>query len=147
MTIEADSITYDNYSNCKVALDYIMRFTGQWYKWGGDDPSGFDCSGLVVEYLQAGGKIPRKSDFTADQLMGMFPKIPAPRRGGLVFFGKNGVATHVEICLNNSLSLGASGGGKNTVTVEDAMRDNAFIKVRPITSRSDVLAYNDPWRQ
>ena len=38
------------------AVDYIKRFIGRPYSWGGDDPmSGFDCSGLIHETLQAVG--------------------------------------------------------------------------------------------
>ena len=29
------------------------------YKWGGDDPSGLDCSGMMVEVLKSVGALPR----------------------------------------------------------------------------------------
>jgi hypothetical protein len=44
------------------------------------------------------------------------------------------------------LSLGASGGGSRTVTVSDAIRSNAFIKLRPFRSRDGVAGFVDPFR-
>src|SRR3972149_4205227 len=55
------------------AVEYLQRFIGLPYLWGGDDPmSGFDCSGLIVEILQAVGILPHGSDFTADALYEKF---------------------------------------------------------------------------
>jgi cell wall-associated NlpC family hydrolase len=36
-----------------VALEYAWTFLGTWYSWGGDDPSGIDCSGFTGEVMQA----------------------------------------------------------------------------------------------
>jgi hypothetical protein len=52
---------------------------------------------------------------------------------------------HVEICLSEELSIGASGGGSKTKTIKDAIKQNAFIKIRPIHSRKNVWGYVNPY--
>jgi len=50
----------------KSMVGYVSHFVGTFYTWGGDDPSSFDCSGLVVEALKSVGLISRHDDRTAD---------------------------------------------------------------------------------
>lgn len=133
-------------------VSYALIWLGSWYKWGGDDPSGFDCSGFVIECLKAWGKFPRKQDTTANLLKARFmdriAHAPDILPGTLVFWlSPQGRAYHVEICINDWQSIGASGGGSNTKTMSDAIRDNAFIKIRPIASRqpSGSFVYCDPF--
>lgn len=134
-----------------IGLMYIMTFAGKWYKWGGNNPLGFDCSGLAVEYLKAVGYMPRKGDITAQGIWDKFSptcEVPNPYGGCLVLYRSliwPDKIVHVEICLNEYQAIGASGGGSATLTVEDAIRDNAFIKVRPIKSRAGIRGYIDPF--
>lgn len=144
----------------KIAWSYY----GAWYKWGGDDPSGFDCSGLVIECLKATGDLPRKGDWTAQMLFDKFAVVPhdQARGGDLVFWSNSaGHIIHVEIVLDQWTSMGASGGGSRTrstlveyklladdriVPVEtDAMKQNAYIKSRPIYSRPGVHGFCNPY--
>lgn len=125
-----------------LAIAYAMKFIGTWYSWGGAAPDGFDCSGYMVEVLKSVGKIERKSDYTAQQLYDMFPKSDKPGYGKLAFWKKDGKVVHVELLINNWQTVGASGGGRNTVTREDAIRDGAFIKVRPLR---DNAHFADPF--
>jgi len=39
----------------------------------------------------------------------------------------------------------AGGGGSKTITKADAIRDNAFIKIRPIYSRKFLWGFVDPF--
>ena len=48
----------------ELFVDVLWNYLGTWYSWGGDDPEGFDCSGLVVEGLKSVGMIPRGGDAT-----------------------------------------------------------------------------------
>jgi len=134
-----------------IALAYAWEFLGTWYSWGGDDPEGFDCSGLMVEVLKAAGKIPRGSDYTADGLRLTFPAIDAPRPGCLVFrMGSDGKAVHVELAWKiidgQVLTIGSSGGGSSTTSKEAAMAANAFVKVRPWKSPPNITRYADPFQ-
>ncbi len=132
-------------------IRYAWSFLGTYYSWGGDDPSGFDCSGYVIECLQAVGKFPHGHDAPAHGLMTRYTsagmRVDGPDRGRLVFWNTdpfpNGRTTHVEICMNDELAIGAKGGGSNCRTKEDAIAMNAFIKVRPISDRGMYLIYVD----
>ena len=132
----------------KIFLKYVWKLIGTWYVYGGDDPSGLDCSGLAVEALQSVGIIPDKSDYTADGLWRKFQNqtVSKPVPGCLVFYGTSDRASHVEIYLGDGVNIGASGGGANIKTAEDAKGANAFIKPRPTQRMKNILGYIDPFK-
>jgi hypothetical protein len=137
----------------EIATRVAWHFVGKPYIWGGDDPmAGWDCSGLVVEILKSAGKLPNAGDWTAGGLSRMFPTASDPKEGCLVFYGTTPLAqpartivTHVEYCLDSTFAIGASAGGSKTLTVADAIAQNAFVKIRPIKKRSDVVGFVDPF--
>ena len=135
------------YSDRNISLDYISHFIGRPYIWGGDDPLvGFDCSGLCVEWLKSNGKIEINLDFTAMQLYRKFPLVDKPYRGCLVYYGSApDKVSHMGICLNDHLVLTASGGGSLTVSLQEAVAADAFVKVRSIYYRRDLVGFNDPF--
>ena len=125
----------------QLAVAVGWSFHGTPYVWGGDDPTGFDCSGLVVEILQSVGKLPRVGDWTANDLWVKYrdTRTSHPSAGCLAFWFRGGLATHVEFCLDAGYTIGASGGGSATLTPGDAARQNAFVKVRPIRPGAVVV--------
>jgi len=131
-----------------VALKIAFSYIGRPYIWGGDDPSGFDCSGFIIEILKSIGRLPRKGDWTASQLSQKWQRTGTPHRGDLVFWeNEHHHVIHVEMCIGDGLAIGASGGGSKTLTVADAAKHNAFIKVRPIMSRRGIWGYTNPFLQ
>ena len=131
-----------------IATRYAWRFVGRPYRWGGDDPmAGFDCSGLCIEILQSVGILPRRFDTTAHGLFHKFPRAGYGAPGCLVFWhgSVKSKIIHVEFCIGDGLAIGASGGGSRTTTTEDAIRQNAFVKIRPVASRDGVAGYADPF--
>jgi len=134
-----------------LAVQYAWSMLHGWYKWDGDDPSGRDCSGMIVEILQAVGKLPRSGDLSSRGLAAKFPKVDFPAAGCLVFWTGGGDKIediqHVEFCIDAVHTIGASGGGSKTLTVEDAIRDNAFIKMRPIERDRKRWGYVDPFKE
>lgn len=137
--------------NKQIAINIAWKFLGTPYIWGGDDAmGGFDCSGFVIEVLKSVGVLPRRGDWTAqglwDRLQPDF-QVEKPDEGCLVFWENLAKVRiiHVELCLNNEVSIGASGGGSKTLTLEDAIKQNAFVKVRPFRSRSNIRGFVDPF--
>lgn len=120
------------------------------YVWGGDDPiQGFDCSGLVIEILKSVGVLPDRGDWTANMLYQRFRnhEQDVPCQGCLVFWGTEERKTHVEYCISQDYTMGASGGGSHTMTRADAIKQNAYIKVRPISTRKGRMWFVDPFKQ
>ncbi len=132
------------------AANYGMGFLGLPYRIGGDNPmTGFDCSGLVIEVLQAVGILPKGYDATAQ---GLYQKlrfdnreVAEPSIGCLAFFGVP-IITHVGFCINDELMLEAGGGTSATTSVDAAIAQDAYIRVRPIASRSN-RRYLDPFME
>ena len=132
------------------AVWYIKRFVGRPYSWGGDDPlGGFDCSGLIIEVLQSVGLIGIKEDETAHSLYLRLKAqqriLDKPRFGALIFWFKDGKARHVAMLINEYQICEAGGGGPDTLTEEDAKRQNAYIRIRPLDYRGDNYKIIDPF--
>ncbi|MEV6977693.1 C40 family peptidase [Kitasatospora sp. NPDC093806] len=105
------------------ALDYALAQLGKPYVWGGDGPTGYDCSGLVQQaYRRAGVGLPRVAD---DQYAATTPITAGQlRRGDLLFWSDSGRASgihHVGIYL---------GGGKFV----EAPRPGKTVRVSTISS-------------
>ena len=134
------------------AIQYALTFTGKPYSWGGDDAvAGFDCSGLVIEVLKSVGAFPRGQDMTSHGLYTRYRdhSVPEPYAGCLLFWGSSiDKIKHVEMAVNDWQAIGASGGGSKTLTRQDAIDHNAFVKMRPIAGRKrPLVAIVDPLKE
>lgn len=131
----------------KLLYDLATSFIHTPYRWGGDDPTGVDCSGFIIELLKSFGLVPNAFDSTAKDLHNILlarsgsVAVPDDSFGDLVFFGGDiSSISHVALCLGGGLMLEAGGGGSKTKTVDDAVAQNAFVRIRPIKNRKDVVA-------
>jgi cell wall-associated NlpC family hydrolase len=132
-----------------LATQVAWGFINTPYRWGGDDPSGMDCSGLCIEVLRSVGKLPLKGDWTAQGLWVLFAakQTLIAREGCLAFWsrGSDSKVYHVEYCINEETTIGASGGGSTVQSVQQAWDANAFVKVRPLDSRGNTLRLSNPF--
>jgi murein DD-endopeptidase len=134
----------------EILKSLINNFLGKPYIWGGSTPmQGFDCSGLVLELLKSVGIYPSRGDTSAQGLADYFKAIAGrPMQlnfGDLIFFGADPRnVTHVGFALNDELFVEAGGGTSTTVDMASAIAQNAFIRVRPVISRKDLVAIASP---
>jgi hypothetical protein len=101
------------------------------YKWGANGPYAYDCSGLALAYLRAGGML--IADQTAADLALRGRKVSEPLPGRLVFYaGRDGKISHVCIVLDvwdngDAVMIGANGGGADTTTTAEASAHGAYV--------------------
>jgi cell wall-associated NlpC family hydrolase len=116
------------YGAAARAVSFVLGQLGVPYRYGGESPTGFDCSGLVQAAYQAAGIVmPR----TAQQQFDTGPHLAPgtqPRPGDLVFFGTDTTSVgHVGIVV---------GPGK----MVDAPHTGAVVRAEPFPDR-----IGDPW--
>src|SRR5580698_8388999 len=102
------------------AMAWALAQRGTPYRWGGEGPGGFDCSGLVqAAYDAAGVALPRVAQDQYDAGPPVAPGTPL-RPGDLVFFGSSaGDIDHVGMVV---------GPGE----MVDAPHTGAVVRVEPI---------------
>jgi murein DD-endopeptidase len=114
------------------------------YRWGGKDPRGLDCSGLVTWPLRALGGADLRATHNSARMWLELDEVVEPRPGDLAFYGPRDAPSHVVVCLGgpHDQILGANGGGRNVLTVEQAHAARAFVKRKPTPRyRPDFLGY------
>lgn len=132
----------------QILLNQAINLTGTPYRWGGNDPhTGFDCSGLVQALLATVGLDP-PGDQTAQSLFDYFDingeRNPKPGIGVLCFYGKDVASiTHVSMMLDPYRIVEAGSGDHTVLTLEDAVRKNAFVRIRHISQRKPI-AFRKP---
>ncbi len=134
------------------AIVYAWKFVLLPYRFGGDDPlGGYDCSGFVCEILSAVGLLPHKYDGRAQdiyyKLKEKYPLVTLERamQGDIAFYGKNMFEiTHTAFLTTTNLVLEAGGGDSATKDKADAEAQNAFVRMRPVTYRKDLVAILRP---
>ena len=94
------------------ASEIAATMVGKPYRYGGNSPRGFDCSGLVYySYRRAGLDVPRSTHSQRERSQ----KVALTRltRGDLLFFNQEGKrSSHVGIYLGNDRFVHAPSSGK-----------------------------------
>ena len=93
------------------AADHALQMLGKPYRFGGETPRGFDCSGLVYySFGRIGVELPR--DTRGQRHVGRKINTSALRKGDLVFFDQEGKnASHVGIYLGDGTFVHAPSSG------------------------------------
>jgi len=81
-------------------VTFAKKFIGVPYVWGGDDPSGFDCSGFTSYVMKNSGiKLPRRAvdQYNASKKL----KIKSVQKGDLVFFDNGSGISHVGMVISD----------------------------------------------
>jgi murein DD-endopeptidase len=94
------------------ATQIALTMVGKPYRYGGNTPAGFDCSGLVqYSFGRAGVRLARSTE----QLRRASKKVPSGdlRRGDLLFFDQEGKdSSHVAIYIGSDRFVHAPSSGK-----------------------------------
>ncbi|HSW53231.1 MAG TPA: C40 family peptidase [Sulfuricaulis sp.] len=94
------------------AADHALAMVGKPYRYGGNSPKGFDCSGLVqYSYARVGVKLPQGTR----NLLQVSQPVSRNRlqRGDLVFFTQEGKrSSHVALYLGDGRFVHAPSSGK-----------------------------------
>lgn len=128
--------------------DYALSYLGTPYKWGGETYDGIDCNGFVQQVLKSVGIAP-KDRLTSQGLLDYFDKLAAlydrPGLGSLAFYGESTTKIdHVALMLDNYRVIEAGGGDHLTLTRDDAIARNAFVRIRLLKHRPDLVAVLRP---
>ena len=119
----------------RVALT-ARRMVGIPYHYGGNDPRGFDCSGLVFyAYREAGVLVARtaREQLRASQPLDVDQALP----GDLVFFRTSKKAWHVGIYLGDQRFIHAPSTGRAVVI--QRVDDEYYLRHRIQIRRLDAL--------
>lgn len=120
------------FSMADKAADTALTMVGKPYKYRGDSPAGFDCSGLVrYSYRAAGMDVPHGTKALRNVSRSIsYNEI---RKGDLLFFLQEGKKySHVGIYVNDNLFVHATSTGK-TVRIDtllDPYWEKHFLEAR-----------------
>lgn len=96
-------------ANAQAIISEAEKYIGTPYVWGGNTPSGFDCSGYIkYVFNKFGISIPR----TTEAEYAALRPVSSPRAGDLVFFATyTSGPSHVGIYLGNNKFISAESNG------------------------------------
>lgn len=117
-------------------VNSAQKFIGTPYVWGGESMSegGMDCSGFVYAALKDAGYDIGRTTAQGYRSYGTTVNKADMQPGDLVFFGKNGNASHIGIYIGNGQMIHSSGGSKNTKS-----NPGKGVSVTNVDYRSDFL--------
>ncbi|QQE76843.1 C40 family peptidase [Alicyclobacillus sp. SO9] len=127
-----ESLTRSHSNEGVRIAKYALTFVGKPYRWGGESPAGFDCSGLVqYVYRHYHIGLPRTS--YAQFKVGRWVAESHLHPGDLVFFSTdNGGASHVAIYVGNGLIVQSLNPSTGVIV---SHLDNPYYRSRFVGAR------------
>jgi len=130
-TVPTQPVTEHPLTIGEKAARVAETMIGRPYKFKGNSPEGFDCSGLVqYSYLEAGLDAPHGTKALMPRTSPINGKL---QTGDLLFFNERGKTySHVGIYLENDTFVHAPGTGGNvrTDSLQDPYWKDHFIEAR-----------------
>ena len=127
--------------------EIAMRMYGVPYRWAGATPvGGLDCSGFIVELFKSVGLLKNSEDLSSAALSERYStrvSYQSYQLGDLAFYGK-GKVSHVAFFIDYRHVIEAAGGDSSCLTREDAINQQAFVRIRPHNYRSDLMFVTRP---
>lgn len=122
----------------KMISQKAKNYLGTTYKYGGEKPGGFDCSGFTQYIFQANGiNLKRSSHMQSQQ--GKKKNLNELNEGDLVFFGKDGQVSHVAVVIFSSdTSLIVVHSTSSSGVMIDDIKHSTYWKGRALFG-ADVL--------
>lgn len=138
-------------ANRKEIIKNCKKYLGKPYVWGGEsmEEGGYDCSGYVYNVLRDSGFNVGRT--TADGYRGIGREVEPSqkKKGDLLYFGKNGRATHIAIYAGDNGMYESIGGSSNTknnpgkgVTYSNFYRRSDLMEVRSLFDDAGNLSGN-----
>ena len=116
--------------------DSAQKYMGTPYVWGGESMSegGMDCSGFVYNALKDAGYDVGRTTAQGYRSYGSTISKSDMQPGDLIFYGKNGNASHIGIYIGDGKMIHSSGGSKNTKN-----NPGKGVSISNIDYRSDFI--------
>lgn len=123
---ETVSNTNDNYKEFRQKMVvYAKSLVGVKYKWAGNSPDGFDCSGFVgYVHQKYGFTLPRSASDQLAQAKKL--KLDEAFMGDLVFFASGSTISHVGLVISNK--------GENLMMVHSSTSKGVIITEIPTST-------------
>lgn len=125
-----DAARDSNGSLGQQIVQKALSFVGAPYVWGGDTPSGFDCSGFT-HYVYSLFGIALASTAAAQAQQGQYVSKAGLEPGDLVFFDTMGGISHVGIYIGDGKFVDAA----STDVEVDSLNDPYYWASRYVTAR------------
>jgi cell wall-associated NlpC family hydrolase len=113
------------------------RYLGTRYRYGGQSPAGFDCSGFVQYVFRRNGvDLPRTSRQQATAGRALAARVDSLKPGDLMLFSSKGVRIdHVAIYVGNNRMLHSSAGAGKVVYDDLTTARGKWYLARHVASR------------
>jgi cell wall-associated NlpC family hydrolase len=113
------------------------RYLGTRYRYGGQSPAGFDCSGFVQYVFRRNGvDLPRTSRQQATAGRALAARVDSLKPGDLMLFSSKGVRIdHVAIYVGNNRMLHSSAGAGKVVYDDLTTPRGKWYLARHVASR------------
>lgn len=132
--------------NKRILIEYALSMLHVPYIYGGNSVmTGLDCSGLCCEILKSVGVMRNNEDRNAQGIYELLTENANYREAredcAFAFYGRSrDKIVHVAFHVDEFLVVEAAGGGSDVLSLEEARKRDARVRIRRYNYRQDYLA-------